>query len=335
MMYRRNVLAGLAATSGAGMLRSARAKEKTTGQVLFQQPDIGNDIANHFSVTAQPRPWNPIGIWFAHANQSNPFRSDNSFVPVNWDPEHLTGLQVSGDRHLCQRGIFNTQANLAAGHTVAQMQGNAVGAYLNSVDLVRGSPGNRMMISPQFLFPDPMYTPFAKKHSVVTMSVDLQVPHATAAGINGVSNAYAKIDLLFYCIVKGVAVCRFDYSCGLFTLDVNPKRDVAQIDTLTNTVIASHPLSSYTSGVNILPGSSQLQSSPWRGWKTFAWTIEESQFAAGIEMVARAFPTFALSKSTADYQLASTHLNAEIHYASAYPTTLGWSMRNLTISVSD
>ncbi len=128
MLHRRGFMAGCATLAGGTAFGPGTAHAQ--GRVLFQQPSYPDGIAPHFSVTGVVPASNPVGKFYLHANQPNPFRSDSSFVPVGWTVANKTGLHVPNDSINWQRGIFDARLNTAAGQTAAQVHDGVVGAYL-------------------------------------------------------------------------------------------------------------------------------------------------------------------------------------------------------------
>lgn len=328
MLARRALLAGLTCAGATATIRPRAAR--AVGSILFQQPSYFDGIAPHFSVTGVVPQFNPVGAFYLHANQPNPFAADKNYVPVIWDPGIFTGLHVSPMRSNWQRGIFLPAQNSARLQTAAQIEGPVVAAYLNSADLINGAPGNRMMIAPEYNFPTPA-APFAAPGSAVGVALDLQVPTATDLHLNGLSNTYVKLDLVFVCAVTG---SRLSFSCALFGNASKPSGDGVGYDDLTFTTIVSALVSPLGRLVSLEPGTALFQSAPWTGWADFSVVISQAQFARGLRAaapVARAFGD-TLSLNPADYLLIETHLNAELHFTPATPATLGWSMQNLTIA---
>ena len=319
MLLRRAFVAqaGFAVTA-AGLQRAARANAR---QVLFAQPTLFGGIAPNFSVTGVRPAFNPVGQFYLHANQPNAHSADGDFVPVTWDAGAMTGLHIPANRRRYQRGVWVDGPGSGPRHTVAQVFGDTVGAYLDSRDLKHGSPGNRMMISPGYEFADGS-SPFTEHGSEVGVSLDLQVPAASCEPDKGKSNSFAKIDILFVCRRTGI---RLSYSCGLFTNGGYPKHDGVGYDDLSHTVIIAAQVSPVGDLVTIEPGSATLLSAPWTGWATFSFRISRAQFARGLVAAAPLAHDLghALPLDPAEYSLKSTHLNAELHYDRGAPATPG------------
>lgn len=333
MLNRRVLLSGFPALALAGF-SAARASGSTT--TLVRQPSYTDGIASHFSVSGVVPPYTPTDVFYLHANQASPFTSNGNFVPVSWDAASKTGLVCPPARRLWQRGIWVPPSvpngGTAVGHSAAQIYGGGVGAYLNSADLIDGSPYNRMMIAPTFTFGTPS-SPFASSTAELMVLLDLQVPTATDFHAGNLSNTYIRYDLLFTCQQTGG---RLSLSCQLFANNEYPTEDSANFDVGTSSVIIAPLVSPLGKLVTLQAGSAVYQPLPWSGWKTFAFSMSQSQFASALKKaqpVARQHHV-TLNTNPADYVLSATHLNAELHYSKKMPATLGWSMRNLTLTLT-
>ncbi|MCY2994387.1 MAG: hypothetical protein NTY19_41945 [Planctomycetota bacterium] len=185
------LLASLAALHGAEVPQTS-----PTHRVLFRQPELAG-VGNRMYVQARV----PSGEFAMVGWQKSPFTPDGKFLPVGWDAGAKTGLAVTGDRTLAQRGMRDV-----AGATTAQMSGDAVGVYLNSADLsgsgtdaqgrpLPGSGGFKMMVTPQIRFaPESAVRPFRAENGRLDLSLDLQVPVAECGEKKG-SLAYDALQL--------------------------------------------------------------------------------------------------------------------------------------------
>ena len=68
-------------------------------------------------------------------------------VPTSWNAGSKTGF-VPTSPSTAQRGFLNQ-----VGTSTAQMEGDTVGAYINSKDLPTTLTNQLMMISPEYIFP--------------------------------------------------------------------------------------------------------------------------------------------------------------------------------------
>ncbi len=151
------------------------------------------------------------------------------------------------------------------------MEGNTVGAYLNSKDLPTTLSNQLMMISPQYIWPSGSTpVPFASSGSVLNGEMDLQVP--TAVG----KKTYVSADLSFL-DANGV---RISYSVVLFHNGIN----AGSLPISTNFNAAEHiyildaPLKAGQQFISLVSGSASATGAPWTGFRHFQWTISQSQF---------------------------------------------------------
>jgi hypothetical protein len=126
--------------SGASSLHSLSAAEAyLPSDVLFEQPSLAGVEGNYIVPPAARRP-PPPGIFHMILWQPNPNRSDGMLVPTDWGAGERTGFYPSApvDRH--QAGFRNSP-----GTSTVQIDGDTVGAYINSADLPAGSHKYKMM----------------------------------------------------------------------------------------------------------------------------------------------------------------------------------------------
>jgi hypothetical protein len=271
---------------------------RTDAEVLFTQPALSGVTDNLYVLT---RP--PVGSWSLLALQTNPYSKNGKFVPSNWPAGDKTGFFGSQE-------AFRDQLD----STTAQAQGDVVGAYLNSADLIHGSKGSKLMITPQVQFASPV-RPYASAQAM-GLTLQLQVPSASG------KEAYVSSDLEFADIVSGALIT---YTAALFQYN----------SALKGTCVLGYdgPTGSHTVTCPLLPGVQFLtatlgteRAAPWAGFKTFGYSVTKDQFAAAL----KAFNIPGASLNPADYQLMAFHLNAELHYMEL--STLGWSMKGVQIT---
>ena len=334
---RRNLITGIAPSLlfGGALLNStiAKAAKPQAPGTIFSQPHISGITPQNFSAAGQVPPWNPVGIYYLHSNQADPYTGTTGFTPVAWDVTQ-TGITVPQPSDGFQMGIVSPDNVPTEGgtiETVAQIYNGMVGAYLFSPNLINNSPGQRMMITPQYQFNSdaPIFL-FADPSQELLVNIGLQVPTAVDFGIPNVSNAYVKLDLLFIDQVSGG---RVSMSYNLFENGANPKTDGSGFDTLTNTAISSPLVSPLGQLVTLVPNSAVFQNVPWTNFKKFAFTMNQAQFISALELALPWAQKYGdtLSLDPTNYILNLVHLNAELHYTQQYPTQLGWSMRNLLL----
>jgi hypothetical protein len=221
------------------------------------------------------------------------------------------------------------------GTSTAQMDGDTVGAYINSKDVPSSpvDPGGaggcghvtspavqKMMIAPQYTWStgtEPV--PFASSTTVLSGSLDLQVP--TASG-----DAYVVADLLF----EGPNGVRVSYGVKLFGNGVTNPVVGCGYDAPSNSYTIDSPLGVDERFVSKAANSTSDTGVPWQGWQHFEWSISQSQFTAALQYLATQFPGQIQDVDPTQYMLAQVHLNAEINFLPA-PAELGWSMRGLQI----
>jgi hypothetical protein len=196
------------------------------------------------------------------------------------------------------------------------MDGDTVGAYLNSADLPSSPAGQKMMITPQFTFaPGNEPVPFSNSNSSLSASMDLQIP--TAVG----NDAYVVADFLFE-DPNGV---RISYGVKIFSNGRTNQVVGSSYDAPSNGYQLNSPLGVDQRFVTPAPGSALSTGTPWLGWRHFEWSISQTQFVAALNHLVAQFPEKVQSTDPTQYVLAEVHLNAEFHFQPA-PAQLGWSM---------
>jgi hypothetical protein len=285
---------------------------------LFDQP-LESGIARNMFVAHVTKAGMPKGIFDLVLLQPNPFTS-GYLVPTSWDAGAKTGF-VPTSPSIAQLGFRNQ-----VGTSTAQMEGDTVGAYLNSRDLPTTLSNQLMMISPQYIWPSGSTpVPFASSGSVLNGEMDLQVP--TAVG----KKTYVSADLSFL-DANGL---RISYSVVLFHNGMN----TGSLPISTNFNAAEHiyildaPLKAGQQFLSLVNGSASATGAPWAGFRHFQWTISQAQFVAALKYLETKFPGKITSTDPTQYELVEVHLNAEMNYSPA-PAELGWSMRGLKLWVN-
>jgi hypothetical protein len=211
-----------------------------------------------------------------------------------------------------QLGFRNTP-----GTSTAQMDGDTVGAYLNSADLPGSPVGQKMMITPQFVFaPGTEPAPFTNAGSSLHASMDLQIPMAVG------DSTYVVADFL----LVGPNGVRISYGIKIFANGSPHQLMGGGYDSASNSYMLNSPLEANQPFVTQVAGSASATGVPWTGWQHFEWSISPSQFVAGLNYLATEFPGTVQSTDPTLYELAEVHLNAEFHFQPA-PAELSWSMR--------
>jgi hypothetical protein len=304
---------GTGSTAGAGT-GTGSSGGTTAATSLFEQPQVSG-IANHFVVPPASHTGPPQGVFTLVLWQANPFQSNGELVATGWDAGSKTGFTPSA-MMASQLGFRNQ-----TGSSTAQMEDDAVGAYINSQDLPQSSADQKMMITPQFTFQsgsEPV--PFASAHTVLNGSMDLQIP--TAVG----SDVYVVADLLF----KGANGVRISYGVAIFRNGRPSPTAGTGHDAPTNSYMLNSPLGLDQRFVTRVANSAPATGTPWTGWRHFEWSISEAQFVSALEYLSAQFPGAVTSTDPAQYLLAEVHLNAEFH-DQGNAAALGWSMRQLKL----
>jgi hypothetical protein len=248
--------------------------------------------------------------------QPNPSNAEGQLVPTAWDAGSQTGFTPSSSLNATQLGFQNKP-----GTSTAQMDGDTVGAYLNSANLPGAPVGQKMMIAPRFAFsPESAPYPFSSTTSVLSGSMDLQIPTAVGA------ETYVLADMLFQ-DENGVQI---SYGVAVFhNAARNPTVD-SNYNPPSNSYQLNSPLGVDQRFVTKTSGSAAWTGTSWAGFQTFAWSISRPQFVAALNFLAAEFPGKVQTTDPAKWALVEVHLNAEFHFQPA-PAELGWSMRGWKI----
>jgi hypothetical protein len=306
---------GTSGQSGSGSGGTSSVGGTTT--VLFEQPQAGG-IAGHFVVPLASHTPPPKGAFTLVAWQVDRFQSNGELVATAWDAGSQTGFTPT-DTTATQLGYRNQ-----IGSSTAQMQEGTVGAYLNSQDLPPSTADQKMMISPEFSFSaGSQPVPFASAQGLLSGALTLQVP--TAVG----PDTYVRADLLF----EGQNGVRISYGVGLFRSGSHTPSVASGYDVPSNTYMLNSPLGVDQRYVTLASNSAVMTGTPWSGWRHFAWSISEAQFASGLQYLAAQFPGAVTSTDPSQYVLAEIHLNAEFH-THGQAAELGWSMQELQLSTT-
>jgi hypothetical protein len=285
---------------------------------LFEQPSESG-IANNFWVAHLSNAGMPVGSFDLVLLQPNPDTSNGELVPTSWDAGAKTGF-VPTSPSTAQLGFRNE-----AGATTAQMEGDTVGAYLNSADLPTKLSNQLMMIAPQYFFPSGATpVPFSSSGAVLNGELNLQIP--TAVG----KDTYVAADFVFLA-ASGV---RVSFSVVLFHNEIPRQLPVnTTYDKPEDVYILQVPLYDDQQFITLVQGSESATGTPWTGFRHFQWSIDQTQFVAALKYLVAKFPGKITSTDPTQYVLDEVHLNAEFHYSPA-PAELGWSMQGWQVWVS-
>jgi hypothetical protein len=312
-------LTALTALAGCGgsSASSIPSSNSPGTTILFQQPQESGIAGNLFVPPATDTP-PPTGVFGLVLWQPNPNTADGQLVPTSWDAGSVTGFTPSSPS-TAQLGFQNQ-----AGTSTAQMEGGTVGAYINSANLPGSPAGQKMMITPQFVFASGSQpVPFSNSNSVLSSSMDLQIP--TAVG----NDTYVVADFLF----KGPNGVRISYGVKIFNNGNANKVLGSRYDQDSNSYLLNSALGGDQQFVTQVQGSASTTGTPWLGWQHYEWSISQAQFVAALNYLVAEFPGAVQSTDPTAYVLAEVHLNAEFHFQPD-PAELGWSMSGWTVSVA-
>jgi hypothetical protein len=300
----------------AALMVGATSTAATT--VLIEQPSPSG-IAHNIFVAHVSKSGMPIGTFDLVVEQPDPFTSSGNLVTTTWDAGSQTGF-APGSPSTAQLGFRNQ-----AGTSTVQMEGDIVGAYLNSRDLPTSLTYQKMMTAPQYTFPSGTESvPFASSTSLLSAEMDLQVPVAVG------SDTYIDADFLFI----GPDGLRVTYGVKIFKNGARGALFGLLYDTPDNVFIINCPLDTDTHYLTKASTSGSSAGTPWAGWRHFQWSIDRAQFVTGLKQLAAKFPAQVKSTDPSQYAFSQMHLNAEFHYSPA-PAELGWSMRGMKVWLTD
>jgi hypothetical protein len=325
----------------AGMFALSKAtyghaeSQITHKEIIFKQPILhGIDDNFHVPLAEHRYPderWFNLILW-----QPNPTRADGRLVPSSWSAGDKTGFYPKPPLEQHQASFQDS-----AGESTVQIEGDTVAAYITSSDLPGGSPGNKMMITPEFRLPPSRHLfPFKREGGAIVTSLELQVP--VAEDLNRPGNyTYVEPYLVF---MDPNAKVLISYGIVLFHNAPMGRTSIPNQDTLHRTEVGpyderSHsyqvgnPLAPDSRVVSALPGSTLFQTHPWKGWRPFQFAILKRNFEVALKSLKDKDPTFVGSTDPADYELIRWHLNAEIQFATS-AARLGWSLRNAEIDIT-
>lgn len=289
---------------------------------FLQQPAVPG-LAGLFYVPPAQGTAPPPGRFTFTLWQPNPMQPDGLLSPVSWPVGDLTGFYPS-EPLAAQQGFAP-----AAGVSAVQAEGGTVGAYINSRDLIHGSPNSKMMAAPGLhLSPGTGPFPYRGQAGAVRAMLALQVPTATTASAPK-SFAYASLDIQFVDDTTGAAI---SYGTALFSQARHYVSHIG-IDPVTRNMMINALLDPENPWLVCEPATTLHQATPWRGFRPFAYAIPADRFAAALAAMRAAHPDFQASPDPADYRLQSVHLNAELQFAGG-AASLGWSMQGLEVSLT-
>ena len=217
----------------------------------------------------------------------------------------------------------------AYGTSTVQIEGDTVGAYINSADYPNGSNYDKMMITPGISFGAANGVPvFATEESALVVSTQIQIPTAYAAGTGPLSKSYATFDL---CFVDPNGN-RISYGTSLLIYNYPPHPETVNFDDPSQSIMINGSLTPANSRITMLTGTTESQSLPWSGWKHFRFAVTHNEFQAALQDMQKVYPSKNASTNPADWKFEGFHLNAELLFGTG-PAQLGWSMRHTKITL--
>lgn len=159
--------------------------------------------------------------------------------------------------------------------------------------------------------------------------LDLQVP-AAAGGGGQDNNVYVSSDRQFTDPVRRVKISN---GVNLFHLGSGATATQnAGFDRHSGRYMLNVRLNPGTTWPYALPGNARRQTAPFSGYRSYRYQVTRDGFADGLAALRKANPSANISTDPKDYVLTMFHLNAELHCRAGH-SELGWSMRNLQVSV--
>jgi hypothetical protein len=308
-------------------------------EVIFVQPTL-DGIAGNFHVPKaehrypSERDFNLI-LW-----QPNPNRADGELMPTSWSAGDMTGFYPSQSTVKSQLAFHDE-----AGASTVQIEGETVGAYLNSSDLSSTAGAavadmGTMMVTPAFTPPrQKIIYPFAQSGIALLNSLELQIPVARDMNRDG-NMTYANA---VFVLEDRRSHTQISYEVNLFHHALRPgkpptqewlrRTEVGTYDVPSQSFQIVNPPAPDSRIVSALTGSALYQNQPWKGWRPFRFAITANNLTTAIQDIKEKYASFRGSENVADYGLVEWHLNAELKFHSG-PAELGWSMRGALVALT-
>jgi hypothetical protein len=265
----------------------------------------------------------PKKIYAMNFVQADRFTGDGMPIVSTADVSAKTGF-APGNPATAQIGFQN-----AAGSSTGQMEGNTVGAYLNTNDLVTSVTDQTLMITPEYRWILPPWMdlsapyPYTDSSTVLYGALDLQVPTAVGGNDVYVNQGHRFMD------PTGFEVT---FNIGFFHNNATSPGLGLTVDKTGRVYIINNPMGVITTYCTPAVGSAVYSPTPWSGFRHFEWSITYTQFQAALHALDAANPGVLTTFDPSQFRLATTHLNAELHtLGSAATIELGWSMKNLEL----
>jgi hypothetical protein len=306
--------------------------ETRTQTLLFEQPILNGVQGNFYVPIAEKRGYPkspPFKLLFW---QANPFQDNGELVPSTWGAKIKTGLDVGADQN-AQYSLKSFEPS-----STVQIKGGAVGAYINSTDLMN-SPyrvKHSMMITPVFDVDAASIFPFADSRQKLYQSLKLRIPLAVSQS-RPKNIAYVVSDFVFTDRTTGAKIT---YEVALF--HGNPRApqltreglmatEVGPFDVDSHSYQVRNPLTPLSRLMTPAVGSALFSAQPWHEKRTIAFTISWQNFKTALQSL-KSKTSFSGSLDPADYSWRHWHLNAEVQFDEV-PVELGWSLSDTKITL--
>jgi hypothetical protein len=257
--------------------------------------------------------------------------------PISWALGDLTGFYPTGSVSDYQRGVSDS----LYGSEAVQFQGDTFGIELHSDSVLPLGAGSYLipaLIDYEFNKTNPPH-PFTVQSKSLVWSIQLQIPTAYT---RGPAVAYAVGYVLLQDTKSGKDIW---YGSAIFDTRGTAAESM-MMDLNQNGVGTGFPIvggvmgvnGAYTSNPN---GSARFQSRPWRGFKSFSFSIPYAKMKSTIQALKAKYASLAsLSDDPADYVLLSMNVNPEMAELDAsHPfgpnvfARMGLSAKSMTVSV--
>jgi len=288
--------------------------------VLLSQPSQSgivpwNGTSGNFIVAAAQGAV-PTNQWIQvlQDGQKNPYQANGLLVPLTaWNAGAKTGFTVVNPA-TAQLGFQNI-----AGTSAAQAEGNTVGVYINSLDILGTGADptvdTKMMITDTYDFAtDVAVWP----GTPINGSCYLQVP--TDVQTSGKVNSI-QLNYLF----NGPGGITVSFNVSLFSLIIATAPSFV-VDPPTGDHVITTQLGLTNGYVTQGSGSAAVQHAAFSGFTFFSWSFSQAQFAQALVDSNTALGT-SISTDPTQYKLTKFHVNAEFHTNGGH-SELGWSMHD-------
>ncbi|MGC2224033.1 MAG: fibronectin type III domain-containing protein [Methylocella sp.] len=232
--------------------------------------------------------------------------------PITWAVGDFTGFYPTGRVNDYQRGVNNGWY----GSQAVQYQNGTFGIELNSGSVMPLLYGqiDPIILDHEYDKTDPLH-PFLDPTKSLVWSIRLQIPTAYT---NGTAVAHADGYVLLQDTKSGKHIW---YGANIFdTRGTAVAVDTKMMDSDINGVGTNWPIIIGVAGVNGVytsnpNGSAPFQSKPWRGFKSFSFSIPYAKMKSTIQTLKAKYASLAsLSGDPADYVLLAANFDPEMPY---------------------